>query len=33
MFTENKLPDLKSEKLDWEMVQADMKNKLGMDYL
>ena len=30
-FTENKLSDLKSEKLDWEMVQADMKNKLGMD--
>ena len=30
-FTENKLSNLKSEKLDWEMVRADMKNKLGMD--
>ena len=30
-FTENKLSNLKSEKLNWEMVQADMKNKLGMD--
>ena len=30
-FTENKLSNLKSEKLDWEMVQADMKNKLGVD--
>ena len=30
-FTENKLSNLKSEKLDWEMVRADMKNKLGVD--
>ena len=30
-FTENKLSNLKSEKLDWEMVRADMKNKLGID--
>ena len=30
-FTENKLSNLKSEKLDWEMVRTDMKNKLGMD--
>ena len=28
---ENKLSNLKSEKLDWEMVRTDMKNKLGMD--
>ncbi len=30
-FTENKLSNLKSEKLDWEIVRADMKNKLGVD--
>ena len=30
-FIENKLSNLKSEKLDWEMVRADMKNKLGID--
>ena len=29
--TENKLSNLKSEKLDWEMILTDMKNKLGMD--
>ena len=28
---ENKLSNLKSEKLDWEMIRTDMKNKLGMD--
>ncbi len=30
-FTENKLSNLKSEKLDWEIVRADIRNKLGMD--
>ena len=30
-FKNNKLTNLKSEKLDWKMVETDMKNKLGMD--
>ena len=30
-FTNNKLTNLKSEKLDWKMVETDMKNKLGID--
>mgnify|MGYP001396624767 CR=1 FL=1 len=30
-FTNNKLTNLKSEKLNWEMVQSEMKNKLGTD--
>ena len=30
-FTNNKLTNLKSEKLDWKMIETDMKNKLGID--
>ena len=30
-FTEKKLSNLKSERLDWEIILADMKNKLGTD--
>ena len=30
-FTNKKLANLKSEKLNWEMIQAEMKNKLGTD--
>ena len=30
-FTENKLSNFKPEKLDWEIVRSDMKNKLGID--
>ncbi len=30
-FTNNKLINLKSEKLDWKMIESEMKNKLGMD--
>ena len=30
-FTNNKLTNLKSEKLDWKMIVSEMKNKLGMD--
>ena len=30
-FTKDKLANLKSEKLEWEKIQVDLKNKLGMD--
>ena len=30
-FTNNKLTNLKSEKLDWKTIETDMKNKLGVD--
>ena len=30
-FTNNKLTNLKSEKLDWKIIETDMKNKLGID--
>ena len=30
-FTKNKLSNFKPEKLDWEIVRSDMKNKLGID--
>ncbi len=30
-FTNNKLTNLKSEKLDWKMIETDMQNKLGID--
>tara|TARA_Y100001935_G_C17265370_1_gene488863 strand:- start:16 stop:1434 length:1419 start_codon:yes stop_codon:yes gene_type:complete len=30
-FTKNKLNNLKSERLEWEKIQVDLKNKLGMD--
>ncbi len=30
-FTNKKLANLKSEKLNWETIQAEMKNKLGTD--
>ena len=30
-FTNNKSTNLKSEKLDWKMIETDMKNKLGID--
>ena len=30
-FTNNKLTNLKSDKLDWKTIETDMKNKLGMD--
>ena len=30
-FTNNKLTNLKSEKLDWKMIESEMKNKLGID--
>jgi hypothetical protein len=30
-FTNKKLNNLKPEILDWNIVQAEMKNKLGLD--
>ena len=30
-FINNKLTNLKSEKLDWKMIESEMKNKLGID--
>ena len=30
-FTNNKLTNLNSKKLDWKMIKTDMKNKLGID--
>ena len=30
-YTNNKLTNLKSEKLDWKIIVSEMKNKLGMD--
>ena len=30
-FTNNKLTNLNSKKLDWKMIETDMKNKLGID--
>ena len=30
-FTPKKLNNFKSEKLDWELIQSEMKNKLGTD--
>ena len=30
-LTNNKLKDLKSENLDWNLIQTEMKNKLGPD--
>jgi chromosomal replication initiator protein len=30
-FTNNNLKNLKSEKLDWNLIQSEMKNKLGLD--
>ena len=30
-FTNNKLTNLNSEKLDWKTIETDMKNKLGID--
>ena len=30
-YTNNKSTNLKSEKLDWKMIETDMKNKLGID--
>ena len=30
-FTKNKLSNFKPEKLDWEIIRSDMKNKLGID--
>ena len=29
-FTNNKLTNLKSEKLDWKIIETDMKNKLNL---
>ena len=31
MFTPNNLNQINSEKLDWELIQSEMKNKLGSD--
>ena len=31
MFTPNNLNQISSEKLDWELIQSEMKNKLGSD--
>ena len=30
-FTNKNLNDVKSNKLDWSIIQSEMKNKLGMD--
>ena len=30
-FTNNKLTNLKSDKLDWKTIETDMKNRLGVD--
>ena len=30
-FTNKNLNNLKSEKLDWSLIQTEMKNKLGLD--
>ena len=31
IFTKNNLTNLRSDKLNWEIIRTDMKNKLGMD--
>ena len=30
-FTNKNITNLKSEKLDWNLIQIEMKNKLGLD--
>ena len=30
-FTNKNINNLKSEKLDWRLIQTEMKNKLGLD--
>ena len=31
MFTPKNLNQINSQKLDWELIQSEMKNKLGSD--
>ena len=30
-FTNKNISNLKTEKLDWSLIQSEMKNKLGLD--